>query len=57
MSRSSRVEQVKLLVGFYMISPDCHAFLSGLGWHGGSWLEEFPDFNAENNGEGIHVMM
>jgi len=31
MGWASRVEQVKLLVGFYMISPDCHAVLSGLG--------------------------
>jgi len=57
MVRSSRVEQVKLLVGFYMISADCHAVLLVSGWHGGSWLKEFADFDAENNGKGIHVMM
>ena len=44
----SRAEQVKLLVGFYMISPDCHAVLSGLIWHGGSGPKEFADFDPKN---------
>jgi hypothetical protein len=57
MGRPSRAEKVKLLVGFYMISPDCHAVLSGLGWHGGSWPKEFADFDSENQGKGIDVLV
>jgi hypothetical protein len=57
MGRPSRAEQVKLLVGFYMISPDCHAVPSGLGWHGGSWPKEFADFDSENQGKGKDVFV
>jgi len=40
-----------------MISPDCHAVLSGWGWHGGSWPEEFADFDSENQGKGKDVLV
>ena len=57
MRRSSRAEQVKLLVRFYMSLPDCHAVLLFLNWHGGSWPEEFADFNSENHGIGKDVLV
>jgi hypothetical protein len=40
-----------------MISPDCHAVLSGWGWHGGSWPEQFADFDSEDHSKGIDVLV
>jgi len=57
MGGPARIEQVKLLVGFYMISPGCHAVLSGLGSHGGSWPKEFADFDSEDEGKGKGVLV
>jgi hypothetical protein len=57
MCRPSRGEKVKLLVQFYMISPDCHAVRLGFGRHGGSWPKEFADFDAENEGKGEGVFV
>jgi len=57
MGRPSCGEKVKLLVQFYMISPDCHAVRLGFGRHGGSWPKEFTDFDAENEGKGERVLV
>lgn len=57
MCRPSRGEKVKLLVQFYMISPDCHAVLLVFGRPGGSWSKEFADIHSENNGKGEDVVV